>query len=65
MTDCVVLEKSLRICTDKAVENGMGSTQKTEEPHGGQNLEDFYLLYHRRLYSTRLHLRYDLLLQNH
>lgn len=38
MTGCVVLEKSLRICVDIAVEKGMGSTEKTKEPHGGQNL---------------------------
>lgn len=65
MTGCVVLEKSLRICVDTAVEKGKGSTEKTKEPHGGQNLKDFYLLYNRSLYSTRLHLWYNLLLQNH
>lgn len=47
MTGCVVSEKSLRICIDKAMEKGMGNTQRIhteaekKEPHGGQNLKIF------------------------
>lgn len=67
MVGCIVLENHLSIHKDSAMGKRKGTTQrihteKEKAPPGDHNLGLYYLLYNRSLYSTRLHLWYNLLL---